>query len=134
MNKFTGKINLKPETLITVQLVFVLFERFLIQTCGLPGAIIYVLDIMNLVLFLYAWNGKTWKKNSGIIVSYIAIVLLSLIVGVIYYPEWGGNLVSAIIEIRNLARFLIFFIASVTFLDERKCKKIYKIMIVFFFR
>ena len=133
MIKSIDRINWKPENIIIVQLVFVLFERFFVQVCGFPGSIIYLLDVLNIMLFMYSWKRKTWGQYSGLVTAYMGIIGLSLITGTIYYKEWGGNLFSAIIEIRNTVRFLIFLISCITFLNEEKCRKIYKRLIGFFF-
>lgn len=133
MKILTGKIKWEPENIILLEIIFVLLERFLIQSCGFPGAIIYILDVLNIVLLLYSWHRKPWKNFAGIVMAYVGIVVLSLIIGLLYYNEWGGNLAAGIIEIRNTARFLIFFIACVSFLNEEKYQKIYKILIAFFF-
>ncbi len=133
MSRFKVRIIWKPETIILIQLIFALSERFLVQVCGFPRAIIYILDCLNIMLFCYMWHSKKWGRFSGLVITYLEMMALYLAVGVFYYNEWGGNLAAGIIEIRNTARFLIFFIACVSFLDEERCKKIYKILIAFFF-
>lgn len=122
-----------PRNLITLELIFVLSEQFLIQVCGFPGAIIYILDVANLVLLLCLWHRKSCKIFVGMAIPYAIMVFLSLFVGVINFNEWGGNLVTSAIEIRNIVRFFVFFVACVTFLDEKKCKEIYRILTTFFF-
>lgn len=102
-----GKIS--PAGLIEMQVIFVLIERFLVQTMGMPGAIIYVMDVLNIWLFMYLIKGKKSTRYAGFIIAYVGIVVVSLIVGLINYREWGGNIASSVIEIRNIIRFPIFF-------------------------
>ena len=117
-----------------MQVIFVLIERFLVQTMGMPGAIIYVMDVLNIWLFMYLIKvkGKKSTRYAGFIIAYVGIVVVSLIVGLINYREWGGNIASSVIEIRNIIRFPIFFLSCVEFLNEEQTRKIYKLLTVFF--
>lgn len=124
--------KISPAGLVELQIIFVLIERFLVQTMGMPGAIIYVMDVLNIWLFMYLIKGKKSTRYAGFIIAYFGIVVVSLIVGLINYREWGGNIVSSVIEIRNIIRFPIFFLSCVEFLDEEQIKKIYKLLTAFF--
>lgn len=118
--------------LIEAQIVFALIERFLIQIIGMPNSIIYIIDILNMWLLMYLIKRKKWTKYVGLVIAYSGIVFLALIVGLINYREWGGNIASSLIEIRNITRFPIFFLACAEFLNEKTTKKIYKFLTTFF--
>lgn len=128
----TGVLRLDISNIIELILVFVLFERLLIQI-GLPGSIIYILDVVNLVLLIKLVNRQTWKRFPGLVLPYILLVFFTAGTAIINYTIWNGNLLSTLIELRNILRFLIFFIACVTYLNEEDCKRIYKILTIFFF-
>ena len=129
------KIKIKkisPARLIELQIIFALAERFLVQMVGMPNSIIYVLDVLNIGLFMYLIKGKRLTRFVGIASAYLGMVAVSLIVGFINYREWGGNIASSLIEIRNIIRFPIFFLACAEFLNEVQTKKIYKLLTAFF--
>lgn len=115
-----------------MQIAFVFIERFLVQMIGMPGSIIYVMDVLNIWLFMYLIKWKKPTRYAGFIIAYVGIVVVSLIVGLINYREWGGNIASSVIEIRNIIRFPIFFLSCVEFLNEEQTRKIYKLLTVFF--
>lgn len=124
--------KISPVGLVELQIIFVLIERFLVQTMGMPGSIIYVMDVLNIWLFMYLIKWKKPTRYSGFIIAYVGIAFVSLIVGLINYREWGGNIASSVIEIRNIIRFPIFFLSCVEFLNEEQTRKIYKLLTVFF--
>lgn len=124
--------KLSPTVVIELQIIFALVERFLIQKLGFPNSIIYVMDVLNLWLLVHLLKSKIWNKYADIVITYFGIVVVSLIVGFINYREWGGNIASSIVEIRNIVRFPIFFLACAEFLREEQVKRIYKILLAFF--
>lgn len=129
------KIKLKkmsPAMIIKIEMVFILIERFLVQVLKIPNSVIYIIDILNLWLFVCLLNCKKWKRFIGFVLPYIEIVIISLLIGIISFNEWGGNFASALVEIRNIIRFPIFFLACASFLDNNQVKEIYKILIIFF--
>lgn len=129
------KIKLKkmsPAMIIKIEIIFVLAERFLVQVLKLPTSIIYIVDILNLWLFVCLLYSKKWKRFIGLVLPYVGIVILSLLIGIISFNKWGGNFASALVEIRNIVRFPVFFLACVSFLNNKHVREIYKILTVFF--
>ena len=124
--------KMSPAMIIEFEIVFALAERFMVQVLKMPSSIIYIIDILNLWLFVCLLNSKKWKQFTGFVLSYFEIIIVSFLVGIICFNEWGGNLASAIIEIRNIVRFPIFFLACVSFLNSDHVKEIYKILTAFF--
>lgn len=124
--------KISPARLVELQIFFALIERFLVQMIRMPSAIIYVMDLLNIWLFMYLIKGKKSTKYVSFVIAYFGIVIVSLIFGFINYREWGGNIASSVIEIRNIIRFPIFFLSCVEFLNEKQTKKIYKLLTVFF--
>lgn len=104
-----------PERVIVFQLVFVLFERFFIQL-GAPNSIIYILDILNIYLLLNILAYKNEKKYDLFILTYFLLIGISTFVAIANYGLYGINIVFTILEIRNICRFVIFFLASVYFI------------------
>lgn len=120
--------NTTPTTIIKTNLIFALIERFLVQVIGMPSAIIYVIDFLNLWLIVWLWKDREkCKQYFGLLKIYLGIILVLVITGCVYYGEWGGNVASTAIEIRNIVRFPIFFLACVIFLNNKEVKKIYKV-------
>lgn len=128
------KINNKIfEKIIFIELIFVLFERFLIQNFKAPDYIIYLIDILNIFLFFGLIKNKKNIGFRGLIILYTTLLLFSSITGILNFSTWGGNLATLSIEFRNFARFPIFFLSCTLFLDSESIRKIYKILMVFFF-
>lgn len=124
--------RISPSGLIELQIVFALIERFLVQMIGMPRSIIYVMDVLNICLFTHLIRKIKSTRYAGFMIAYFGIVVVSLTVGLINYREWGGNIASSVIEIRNIIRFPIFFLSCVEFLNEEQIKKIYKLLTGFF--
>ena len=113
--------NTTPTTIIKTNLIFALIERFLVQVIGMPSAIIYVIDFLNLWLIVWLWKDREkCKQYFGLLKIYLGIILVLVITGCVYYGEWGGNVASTAIEIRNIVRFPIFFLACVIFLNNKE--------------
>lgn len=128
----SGVIHLNVSSIIEFELVFVLFERLFIQL-GMPSAIIYILDIINLFLFFVLIQKHSWKHFVGLVMSYVIMIVLSTLIAFVNYTEWNGNPIFTLIELRNITRFLVFFLACVVFLNDESCKRIYKVLTIFFF-
>lgn len=129
---YNGKLHINIPSLIEGIIIFVLFERILIQL-GLSGSIIYIIDLANIVLFLACLYKQAWKYVSSFILLYFILIVVSVATAIINYAEWGGSPLHTIIELRNVVRFPIFFVACVSYLTPENCKRIYKILVVFFF-
>lgn len=125
-------LHFELKYIIIFEIMFVLFERLFIQR-GMPGAIIYILDLVNVALLLITIHSRNWKRFSGLTLSYIILAVMSSFIAIVNYAEWNGNPIYTIIELRNILRFLVFFIACVSILDRETCKMIYKILLLFFF-
>lgn len=140
MKAYVGSLRIQKQriihfglkNIIIFEILLVLFERLFIQF-GMPGAIIYILDLVNAALLLITVHSRNWKRFSGLTISYIMIASISTFIAIVNYAEWNGNVVYTAIELRNILRFLCFFIACVSILDKESCKLIYKILLIFFF-
>lgn len=124
--------KLSPTTVIKLQIIFALAERFLIQVLKLPSSIIYGMDILNILLLFCLIKIGRRNKYIGIILAYIGIIAILIIGGFVNWGKWGGNFATAIVEIRNIVRFPIFFLACTKFLNEDQVKKIYRLLVLFF--
>lgn len=127
-----GVIHADFSNIIEFEILYVLFERFFIQL-GAPNKIIYLLDIINIFLLLKIIKSRNWNHFKGMIATYVLLIGVSIIVAFSNYLEWNSNPIYTIIELRNILRFLIFFIACVSLLTENSCIRIYNILIIYFF-
>lgn len=118
--------------LIAAILFFILFERFLVQL-GAPTAIFYVIDIVNLYLTIQILIDRSWRPLWVLVIAYAIMLFASVLVAFPNYSVWGGSIVTTLLEARIVLRFLIFFLACVTFLKMADVEKIFKVLIVFFY-
>lgn len=125
-NKFYKKI-------LIIDIILVLFERLLIQNFKAPEYIIYFIDILNVFLIIGLLKNKKYLKFKTLVYMYTFIVLISSITGMLNFSTWGGNLFMLVLEMRNLVRFPIFFLSCALFLDSESVRKIYNIILLFFF-
>lgn len=125
-------MHLNISNFIEAYVIFILFERLLIQL-GMPSSIIYILDIINVFFFVVMLTKKNKHQFIGVVISYSIIIISSTIVAFANYMEWHGNPLFTLIELRNIIRFLIFFLTCTSFLNEESYRKIYRILIIFFF-
>ncbi len=121
----------KPALIIKIEILIVLFERVMMQTLNMPRLIVGTVDFLNLILLFFLFRNKEWKKYTRFIVTYLVILVVSLIVGILNFNKYGGNICFSLIEVRNIARFPIFFLSCAIFLDEEDWKFIYKILVIF---
>lgn len=115
-----------PEKAITFQLFFILFERFFVQL-GAPNSIIYILDIVNIYLLLNIILHRKNIKFGLLILIYMVLVCGSVFIALANFSIYGNNVLFTILEVRNIVRFLIFFLASVYFFKVDYVEKIYSI-------
>lgn len=54
--------KISPARLVELQIFFALIERFLVQMIRMPSAIIYVMDLLNIWLFMYLIKGKSRRS------------------------------------------------------------------------
>lgn len=118
--------------LIAAILFFILFERFLVQL-GVPSAVIYIIDVANVYLTIQILSDRSWRPMWVLVVAYAILVFTSVLMAFPNYSVWGGSAVTTLLELRNILRFLIFFLACVTFLKREDIEKIFKVLIVFFY-
>lgn len=125
-------IKLNTKHLIYIELIFILFERFLVEI-GLPGSIIYLNDIINIILIWKASHKKKIKYFNSLILIYLLICIPSLAIAIPNYSIYGGNILFSLLDLRNIVRFLIFLITCALILEESDYKNIYRILKIFFF-
>lgn len=113
-------------------LIFILFERTFIEY-GMPSSIIYVIDFVNICLLVSIIGIKVWRQYIPLVVLYSIMIFLGMAIAIINYSQWNGNLVYSIIELRNIARFPIFFLVCVSCLDEMAISKIFKMLTIYFY-
>ena len=101
LKKFTLETVFEPSKLIKIELIFVLFERLLVQV-GFPSYIIYMTDVINIILLFISIKKKVifeWKKFNIFILIYGVMIIFGSITAFFYYSELGGGPLYTIIEI-----------------------------------
>lgn len=111
---------------------FVLLERFLVQL-GAPGSIIYIIDIVNVYLLIRIIYQQKLNRLWVLLVCYVLLIFSSIIVALPHYAAWGGNPIFTLIEVRNIVRFFIFFVACAAFLKKEKVEQIFWILTAFYY-
>lgn len=112
-----------PERAIVFQLIFILFERYFIQL-GVPSACIYILDVVNVYLLLNLMHTSN-KRFSWVILIYIILIGISTLVAFANFSIYGNNIVFTFLEIRNIIRFLIFFLSTVHYFKIENLEKVF---------
>lgn len=108
--------NSVPKNIIMFQLIFVLFERFLIQL-GISSSCIYLIDIGNIYLLVkLILNYTKIRKFNKYILLYLIFFVLVLCDSFINYGNYGYNFIFTFLEIRNLIRFPIFLLSVYSFM------------------
>ena len=125
INKKTIRLIIRFEIVFTL----VIFE--IIDLFKLPNTILYILDALNIVLFIYLLASKT-KKQQFILAEYniTKYSLIVLIIGI--FLSDIINCVSPFLIIwafRNSFRFLALFFSSIMVLEEEDVKSIFDLMI-----
>lgn len=121
-----------PERAIVFQLVFILFERYFIQL-GAPSAIIYIIDLVNIYLLLNLFTNAFRRQFSLFFLSYAILIGFSLCIAVVNFSTYGNNLIFSILEIRNLIRFLIFFLAVANYMKIEHVDRVFSVIELHFF-
>lgn len=128
------KINRKMmKKLIYFQIIFVLIYQFFVNELGMPSAVSYITDLINIILLFYiVLQRKILKifysiRGKSVIVS-ISILSLILLMGIVI--NWVP-LQLVFWAIRNTYRFILFFIACVCILDKEDVDKIFNILCKF---
>lgn len=132
LRKFT-KIKISISYLMIWAMFSVLFfHRFFIQL-GVPDAIKYLLDILNVLLFIYALGKKITLKNTE--KKYLLCFGIMLAIGsfsfLINATTWGGDFLYYFFDCRAVVRFVIFFISCKTLLNEQTINKLFDWVLAF---
>lgn len=119
--------------IIEIMLFLLLFQGFFIDL-GCTTNIKYLLDILNIFLFLFALN-KNYKCNDDkknvkfIVVLYGAMIGLGLCSTIFNIFNYRFNIINIVLDLRNYIRFPMFFISCKLLLKEKDYLKIYNNLI-----
>lgn len=119
--------------MIMLILFWGMFERFFVIQLGAPGSIIYIIDAINIYLCMQLVYNMQINRFWVLLVAYAILIGSSVVVALANYTFWGGNFIYTAIEIRNIVRFLIFFLACVKFLDKKNILMIFRVLVLFFY-
>lgn len=120
----------KPILLIYLQLLYCCTIEFFISYLHLPGAMRYVMDVINIVIFVMAIFKLRERKHC----NYLIPVLISIgIFFLITFVSLGINTQPIYLYIwglRNIFRFYCFFFGCVMFLEKKDITRIIDIFAV----
>ena len=119
---------------IMLLFVFLFFHRFFIQTFGIPEAAKYILDLLNVSLFIFVLLKKRIKNASYLTIYgflYFIIILIGTLSFFMFGNIWNATFTNYLFDIRNLIRFPIFFIACYNLLNRTQIEKIFTFIIGF---
>lgn len=119
------------ERVMAFQLFFILFERFFVQL-GASNAIIYILDIFNIYLLLNLFVHNKNKKFNTLILIYSLLIIGSIGIAFANFSIYGNNIIFTVLEVRNLGRFLIFFLAVICYMKIEHLDRIFFALEVYF--
>lgn len=119
------------EKALLFEVCYVLFERYFVQL-GAPSGIIYILDFINIYLLLNLCVGNREKKFGGLVLIYLIWVIGSVLIAMVNITSYGNNVGFSVLEVRNIVRFLIFFLAVVKFFRMDHIDNAFKIFEIYF--
>lgn len=117
--------KLRSKDIIVFILIFVCFER-LLETLGFPHSAVFLLDLLNLILFLNLIVGN--KIVRLLKLNIIRWHMLLILIGIIIATLHAIHIPLVIWSLRNLGRFYIFFGACVFYLKENDYKRIFSLL------
>ena len=111
---------------------FAIAER-LLMGLGVPSFSIYIIDVINFLLFLNLLIDRRKANFSIYILIYAIFIVIGVISAIPNYRVWGGAPFSTIIEVRNIIRFPIFFISCALYLKDNHIEHIFKVLTCIFY-
>ena len=121
-----------PYLLIWMILITLFFHRFIIQL-GAPDAIKYILDILNIVLFVCAIHRKRKVQNIEKIylLCYACMLFIGTVSAVINIPSWGWSGLYYLYDCRAIIRFILFFFSCEILLTNQMIMRLFKWILIF---
>lgn len=117
------------KSLIYFQIIFSLWLNFLNTTLGIPAAIGYIGDLVNVILIIGLFQNGRIKRTAQskakiVLIPVIALFIFSLISALInienpLYLIWG---------LRNNFRYFIFWLICFVVFDDKDYEKLFKIL------
>ena len=116
-------------------LLFIFFHRFLIQI-GAPSAAKYLLDVLNIALFIVAIVAlKKGKKVNRtvccVLLCSAGMLALGTIMAIVNIGTWKNTFTTYIFDCRQIIRFPIFLFSCVVLLKPNDVGKLFDFFIRF---
>lgn len=116
-------------------LLFIFFHRFLIQI-GAPSAAKYLLDVLNIALFIVAIVAlKKGKKVNRtvccVLLCSAGMLALGTIMAIVNIGTWKNTFTTYIFDCRQILRFPIFLFSCVVLLKPNDVGKLFDFFIRF---
>ena len=121
-----------PQFILFFIIMWTLVERFLIQH-GAPNSVIYLIDLLNMIMIIAVIPMNFWKKCGPMVLAYGGLIFCGILIALLNYGTWGGSIIFTIIEVRNVVRFPLFFLACITFLEKGNIETIFGILTKLFY-
>lgn len=110
------------------------FHRFIIQTFGAPETLKYLLDLLNVILFLFAVL-KQRIENAKFLFFYVFTNLILIITGLISFflfgKLWDTPLMNLVFDLRGVIRFPVFLISCYITLEKKQTENLFGFFIAF---
>lgn len=112
--------------------VVLFFHRYIIEL-GVPGFLKYILDVLNILLFIIAVYKKRKLENQEkiLLFFYIILIMSGTVAAFANIGVWKANFVLYLFDCRSLLRYLIFFLSCKTLLEPIGTEKIFNFILGF---
>lgn len=125
------KLKIRYNTLVEIILGIILFGGLIISTLNLSNAIYYVVDAINIVLFLFTLK-KVFKKGK-IRLNRVNRIILGLIVSTLIGIAINSVSIKLILwGARNIFRYFLFYFSCIVLLCKEDVNKILDIILKVF--
>lgn len=112
--------------IIWMMMMIFFFHRFIIQF-GAPDEVKYLLDFLNILLFLCAINKKSCLnyKEKKYFFCYVLIFLLGTASALVNVVDWGWNVSYYFFDCRAIIRYIVFFYSCRVLLTNHMINKLF---------
>lgn len=116
----------KPKKLLFLQVLFVLQQQYYVSLMLLPAQVSYLSDIIVLLVAGHFFNHikeHSAKQTKQLIYRMLSIFFIYIMLGVITNVFYQFNIILMLWSLRNMGRFIIFFVAALLFMEQEDVDK-----------
>lgn len=125
--------KIRASYIILFSIFFVLFFHRYTVELGAPGFLKYILDILNILLFILAIYKKRKLENPEkvLLIFYTMLIISGTVATFANISIWEVNFILYLFDCRSLLRYLMFFLSCKTLLDSIGIEKIFNCILGF---